>query len=122
MAKLFKVRNKGLRWVAGAVVLAISCILAVAAIAAACVAIGHGLYALNISWLNHNFIEDWNHKTSMKGFGFAGSFTLLVLAVAVYYGWLFYQGAKSFGDKYFNSIGNSTGDKKGKKEKDKTGG
>jgi len=104
MAKIFKIKRKGLRYTAGSflLLLIIGVVLAIAAIIFW--GLGHAAYALNISFLV-DFIEDYQGNTTNGRFLFSGFTVIFAIFAIGYYGWVFSKGARNLANRYFNSVG-----------------
>lgn len=105
MAKFFRIKNKGLRWIAGSVVLL--CVLAMVGFLLYyfCFGLGYGLNAFNSNWFSGLNYYRGDPTVGVFAGGGALLLCLIVLSCVVIY--VFVLGAKGIGNKLFNSIGNS---------------
>ncbi len=115
MAKFVRIKKKGLRYAVSSIVLLIIIIAVIGIVIGICFAIGYGLDAKGIDWFNKVTGTDDVDKKITHIF-LAGIMTLCVLYILGAMGFLFCQGVKNIGNKWFNSIG----DKKEADEKSKT--
>lgn len=115
MAKIIRIKSKGLRYTVSFVVLLIVIIAVIGAAIGISLGIGYGLDATGIDWFGKVTGIDDENKGIMYIFS-AGMVTLCALYGLGAMGFGFFHGVKSISNKWFNSIG----DKKEADEESKT--
>lgn len=104
MAKLVRIKNKGLRYTVSSIVLLVIIVAVMGAAIGICFGIGYGLDAKEIDWWNKIMGNDDEDK-DRKDIFLTGMMTLDGLFFLGLAGFCFLRGTKAIGNKWFNSIG-----------------